>query len=256
MTQNRCLPALDPAFDLRNSLSMKLPTQRLCPFLCVLSVSLIAHAGSQFIRTIPGWGQVIDPDGDCTITPESGKVTITVPGTTHDLSSYHSIYKKRNAPRILREVDGDFTVEVKVSGAFDPGQAATLPETDPFNGAGLLLWANDENFLRLERNVWTTSHDSHSSYEPLFEYWKDDKDLTPDTTSTKPFFEGMSMYLRLTRQGDQIRAAVSKDGTHWTKTNSTTVQFPHSIKVGVDAINTSKQPFTVEFADFKFVSEK
>jgi hypothetical protein len=40
--------------------------------------------------------------------------------SNHDLSSYRNIYKKRNAPRILQEVDGDFTVQVKVSGAFVP----------------------------------------------------------------------------------------------------------------------------------------
>jgi len=256
MTHNRCLRTLDPASGLRNFLRMKLPTQRKWLCFSILLIGLALPTESQPARTISGWGQVIDPDGDCTITAGEGKIIVTVPGTTHDLSSYHSIYKKRNAPRILREVDGDFTVEVKVSGTFDPGQAATLPETDPFNGAGLLLWANDENFLRLERNVWTTPHDGHSSYEPLFEYWKEDKDLTPDAPSAKPFFEGQSTYLRLTRQGNQIRAAVSNDGTHWIETNCTTVQFPQSIKVGVDAINTSKQPFTVEFADFRLVSEK
>lgn len=223
------------------------------PFFSVLLVVITAHAGSLSNRTIAGWGRVVDPDGDCTVTDSNGTITVTVPGTTHDLSSYHSIYKKRNAPRILQEVEGDFTVEVKVTGRFDPGKDATLPETDPFNGAGLLLWADDENFLRLERNVWTTPHGGHSSYQPLFQYWKDDKDLTPNVPSAKPFFKGQSTYLRITRQGNQIRAAVSNDGVDWIETNSVTVQFPQKIEVGVDAISTSKQPFTVEFTGLKLI---
>lgn len=232
---------------------MKLPMPRLWLFLSVLFIGFVAHAGSNSIRTIPGWGRVIDPDGDCTVTDDDGTITVTVPGTTHDLCSYHSIYKKRNAPRILQEVAGDFTVEVKVTGAFDPGKNATLPETDPLNGAGLLLWANDENFLRLERNVWTTPHGGHSSYQPLFQYWRNDKDLTPNTPSSKPFSQGHSSYLRLTRQGNQVRAAVSNNGVDWTETHPITVQFPKTIKVGVDAINTSKQPFTVEFTKLKVI---
>jgi hypothetical protein len=42
----------------------------------------------------------------------------------------------------------------------------------------------------------------------------------------------------------------------WIKTGPVTVQFPQKINVGVDAINTSKEPFTVEFAEFKLVSGK
>jgi regulation of enolase protein 1 (concanavalin A-like superfamily) len=235
---------------------MKSPIPRLRPLLPVLLVALTAQAGYHSGHTIPGWGQVIEPDGDCIVTAGGGTLTVAVPGTTHDLSSYRSIYKKRNAPRVLREVDGDFTVQVKVSGTFEPGKAGTLPGAYPFNGAGLLLWANDENYLRLERNVWITSHGEHSSYLPLFEYWKDDRDLTQGTPSTKPFFKGQSAYLRLTRQGNQVRAAVSNDGVDWIKTGPVTVQFPQKINVGVDAINTSKEPFTVEFAEFKLVSGK
>ncbi len=235
---------------------MTSPTPCLWLLLPALLIGLTAQAGDNSGHTIPGWGQVIEPDGDCIVTAGDGTLTVAVPGTTHDLSSYRSIYKKRNAPRVLREVDGDFTVQVKVSGSFEPGKAGTLPGAYPFNGAGLLLWANDENYLRLERNVWITSHGERSSYLPLFEYWKDDKDLTQGTPSTKPFFKGRSAYLRLTRQGNQDRAAVSNNGVDWVATHPVTVQFPRTIKVGVAAINTSKQPFKVEFAELKLVSEK
>lgn len=235
---------------------MKLPKQRWYLLFPVFLIGLAAYAGTRSPRTIPDWGQVIDPDGDCTVSAKDQTLTITVPGTTHDLSSYHHIYKKRNAPRVLQEVDGNFTVQVKVSGVFDPGRASTLPETDPFNGAGLLLWANSENFLRFERNVWTTPNGGHSSYQPLFQYWKDDTDLTPNTPSTHSLFKGHSTYLRLTRQGNQIRAALSHDGVKWIETKPVTVHFPQRIKVGLDAINTSKKAFTVEFTKLKLVSKR
>jgi regulation of enolase protein 1 (concanavalin A-like superfamily) len=234
---------------------MKSPTQSLWLLFSILFVSLVAHAGGNSVRNLPGWGQVIDPDGDCIITCTNGNLTVTVPGTTHDLSSYHSIYKKRNAPRVLQEVDGDFTVQVKISGTFQPGKAGTLPEAYPFNGAGLLLWDNNENYLRLERNAWITSHSERFSYLPLFEYWKDDKDLMTNTPINKPFFKGRIAYLRLTRRGEQISAAFSNDGINWVQTNPVTAQFPQKIKVGVDTINTSKQLFTVEFSELKLVAK-
>jgi len=234
---------------------MKPPT-RLWLFLAAFSVALPAFAGTHSVRAIDGWGQVVEPDGDCTIAATGGVLTVTVPGTTHDLSSYHSIYKKRNAPRVMQEADGDFTVQVKVSGAFEPGKAGTIPGAHPFNGAGLLLWDNSENYVRLERNVWTMPKGEHESYLPLFEYWKDDKDLTLGTPSTKPFFTSPSTYLRITRVGNKVTAAVSNDGEEWTETRPITVQFPEKLKVGVDAINTSKRPFTVEFTEFKLVANK
>jgi regulation of enolase protein 1 (concanavalin A-like superfamily) len=222
----------------------------------MLVAALAVAAGSNSGRVIPDWGEVIEPDGDCLITNGEGNVTITVPGTTHDLSSYHSIYKKRNAPRILQDVDGDFTAQVKVSGTFEPGPAGTVPGAHPFNGAGLLLWDNNENYVRLERNVWTESEGEHASYLPLFEYWKNDKDLTLGAHSSTPLFTGPCTYLRITRRGNQLSAAFSNDGVEWTEANSIAVEFPQKIKVGVDAINTSKRPLTVEFSELKLTANK
>ncbi len=222
----------------------------------MLVAALAVAAGSNSGRVIPDWGEVIEPDGDCTITNGEGKVTIIVPGTPHDLSSYHGIYKKRNAPRILQDVEGDFTAQVKVSGTFEPGAAGTVPGAHPFNGAGLLLWDNSENYVRLERNVWTESKGEHASYLPLFEYWKNDQDLTLGAHSSTPVFTGPSTYLRVTRCGNQLSAAFSKDGVEWTGATSITVEFPQKIKVGVDAINTSKRPLAVEFSELKLTANK
>src|SRR6185369_8187758 len=85
-----------------------------------LAASLTGFAGGQenSPQRIRGWGDVVDPDGDCTIRFRQGKLSITVPGTPHDLSP---LYEKKNAPRVLREVTGDFSVRVKVSGDFEPG---------------------------------------------------------------------------------------------------------------------------------------
>src|SRR5947199_217787 len=99
----------------------------------------MGQSGEKKAREIEGWGAVVDPDGDCTIQAKSGKVTITVPGKTHDLNPLI----RTNSPRVLRQVDGDFTATVRVTGDFQPGEQSTTGVTYPFNGAGLLLWKDN-----------------------------------------------------------------------------------------------------------------
>ena len=90
---------------------------------------------------------------------------------------------------------------------------------------------------------------------PLFEYWKDDRNMNPHNGTFEPFFKGRSTYLRLTRHRNVFTIAVSHDGTVWLAEDSVTTDLPKTIKVGVSAINTSKKPFTVEFAEFKVTTK-
>jgi hypothetical protein len=98
-------------------------------------------------REIPGWGTAIDADGDCNFVVTEGKLRITAPGPVHGLSVE---LEKMNAPRVLREVRGNFVAELTVTGEFGPGEK-TLPQRTPYNGAGLLLMQDEGNYVRLER---------------------------------------------------------------------------------------------------------
>src|SRR5262245_57986525 len=70
-------------------------------------------------------GKVTDPDGDCKISFSDGKLNIMVPGTAHDLSA--ELQSKRNAPRVMRDIKGDFIAEVRVDGSFNPAVESTVP---------------------------------------------------------------------------------------------------------------------------------
>lgn len=215
---------------------------------CLLSGVVAAQT-----NTIKGWGEIVDPDRDCTIREAAGKVTITVPGTPHDLSQF---YPKKNAPRVLQEVDGDFVVRVKVSGDFDPGNVAAEAGKAPFNSAGLIVWNNEQNLVRLERNIWLTPQGQAMCYPPLFEYWKNGKTANmPPQGTLQPFFQGRSTYLGLQRQGNQLLPAVSHDGRQWIKGNAITVDMPAKVKVGVIAVNTSRKPLTVDFEELKLTAK-
>src|SRR5215510_9119964 len=76
-------------------------------------------------KRIPGWGTIVDPESDCVIKGDKDKLTITVPATHHTLNPERAM----NAPRVLQEVDGNFTATVKVTCELDPGKNSTRNKT-------------------------------------------------------------------------------------------------------------------------------
>src|SRR5438309_1058286 len=93
---------------------------RMVAVAALVCIGTLAAGGEKKPKEIKGWGKVTDPDGDCTFKEDKGKLTITVP------AGFHGLHPKRamNAPRVLREVEGDFTATVKVTCALKPGKAA------------------------------------------------------------------------------------------------------------------------------------
>ncbi len=90
-------------------------------------------------------GTVEDPDGDCTFRADLGRLSIVIPGTPHALSAEIG---KMNGPRVLREIDGDFRVQVKVAGALPADPRCEMPGRWAFYGAGLLVLQDEKNYVR------------------------------------------------------------------------------------------------------------
>ena len=78
-------------------------------------------AEPDLINTIAGSWTVTDPDKDCEVRLSGDKLSITVPATNHDLSPARGL----NAPRVLKKVNGDFIVQVKLTADFKPGATST-----------------------------------------------------------------------------------------------------------------------------------
>jgi len=96
----------------------------------VLLGCALAGAVDEAPKTV--WGAFEDPDKDCAFKEEKGSLSISVPGKDHDLGIERA---KMNAPRAMQPVEGDFTVQVKVTGKFDPRQMINL-ERLAYHGAG------------------------------------------------------------------------------------------------------------------------
>ena len=202
-------------------------------------------------QIIDGWGTVTDRTVDCIVKKQGAKLSVTVPGGIYDLNA--SVGGMR-APRILKEVEGDFSVEVKVTGDFNPGETAAGVQVRPFNGAGLLVWQDAGNYVRLERNVyWVGEQRVYVCYPPLLEYFQEGEgqDTNPNPTLYDRFFTERSTWLKFARWQDKLTASYSHDGKEWTVVKTFPVELSKKLRVGVAVINSSAKPFAVEFENLK-----
>src|ERR1700722_8871342 len=118
--------------------------------LCVALNSSFAEP--QNAQTIKGWGTFVDPDRDCKIAEDKGKLTITIPNVLHDLT-YQPDFAKQNGPRVLQDVDGDFSINVCVKSFPRPDMNTSSNGNFSFVGSGLLIWLDAKNFIRFERSA-------------------------------------------------------------------------------------------------------
>jgi len=194
------------------------------------------------------WRDPIDPDGDCQfdLNRREDRIRIVVPGTPHILSAELG---RMNAPRILRDVIGDFDASVRVAGAFQPTGSRTVKEYAPYHGAGILLWQDGDNYVRLE-----IAKDLHlGKVRPYVNFELRRDGALVDSKGLK-IGDGAS-HLRLRRRGDEIFAAFSRDGVIWTSFAPLSAKLKQRLSVGVSAINTATKPLTALLEGFD-VSER
>jgi regulation of enolase protein 1 (concanavalin A-like superfamily) len=207
--------------------------------------SIFCQADDNGPHTLPGWGTTIDPDGDCQFLQKDSTLQILVPATIHDLNPWRG----QNAPRVVARVAGDFAVQVKVTGEFLPGMTSA-GKGAPFNGAGILIWENDRNYVRIERDAYWASG-MLMCYPPLMEYWhKGRYSGANEEPASAEYFQGNSTWLKAERRGKMMTVSISHDGLDWKLVKNFPVELADENLVGVAALNTSDLPFTVEFSDF------
>jgi regulation of enolase protein 1 (concanavalin A-like superfamily) len=208
---------------------------------CLLSAG--TRADEKPGTKIAGWGEVIDPDRDCKIERDKNRFTITIPGKAHD---YAAELGRWNAPRIMGSVRGDFIAEVKISGTFRPSDVSTIAQRRPYNGAGLLLISDKDNYISLHKGA-VYLNDGVRHYLN-FELRKD-AELTISRYEVD--LEDQETYLRLERRGGKFTAMASHDGVRWKAYDEPIeVAFPLELQLGVEARSSSDQSFRCTLEDF------
>jgi len=216
---------------------------------------------TKFKKSLGRLGPLNDPDKDCTLARDDKSLKITIPGKLHTLSPQILNKKKqatKNAPMVLAPVQGDFIAHVRVVGPMrpgtdsvpHPGTGKALPIT--FNGAGLVLWQDKDNYIRLERTCGTAGGPT-LVYRLLVEVCKDGKE------SGRPYYIDMDegpMSVAMFRKDGQIRCLFGNDGKQWAVLQEIAADFPDKIQIGLLGVNISKKSFTAQFEDFVLVDGK
>ena len=172
---------------------------------------------------------------------EGKTLTLEVPGTYHDLNPDSG---KLDAPRVMREVEGDFVVTVKVAGDYKPTGKSTNAKGVPYNGAGFILWHDADNFIRLERGILLRNN-KNSSYIAFEEREGGYRGAVHNDP-----YPGGPCYLRLERKGSRILGAMSTDGSSWKALRPIDTIWRGKLRLGLSAINSNSEPLSVKFEEY------
>lgn len=227
-------------------------------FACVLAGVLAAYTvlsapAPEPFRT--GWDQPVDPDHDCKFVHKGSTLSLELPGTDHELAPKRGRF---NAPRLLRDIEGDFVMQVRVSGSFCPSVKSSVEGVDSSVAAGLVLIPADKNCIRLEYGAYRKKGErcTGANYR-----MRGDRIFNVEKWGWMPWEEKIRdakeehMYLRLERRGEFIYHFISPDGEKWIDDFNVGPfeNLPRKIKAGLAAHSTSTEPFKATFDQFKLI---
>lgn len=184
----------------------------------------------------------VDPDGDCKITPSRDGGTIAVPAKVHDLSATSTLF---NAPRLVREVSGDFVIEARVNQIEAERQASR--DGVAFRGSGLVFWQDKDHFIRLERAA------IYRDLQPSsFLFYAKTEDGKEDSKGGKDI-GFVPIMLKMERKGGRLLAALSEtNGKTWQDLPPMDISgWKPGGQVGIHAINTTAKPLVAQFEAVK-----
>jgi regulation of enolase protein 1 (concanavalin A-like superfamily) len=161
---------------------------------------------------------------------KSGVLHIDIP-TGKDLFG-----ESRTAPQLLKAVTGDFEIETKVK--FDPN--------DYYQGAGILVFRNDNNYIRLERGFGGVGGGENGV---RFDK-REDEVYEPIATQEKFPTSAKIVELRMRRVGREFTAFWRVPGEEWKEVGKYSSSYPEIVQVGLIACNTA-QEIPVEFSYIK-----
>jgi regulation of enolase protein 1 (concanavalin A-like superfamily) len=189
---------------------------------------------------LPPWGEAIDPKKDSEVKGDKTRVEMKLLGRRKGPAS------SLDTPRVMREVEGDFVISVKVVGDFRPGGRSTNPGTVPFDGAGILVWSDRDNYIRLERAAINRRGKIYTYVN--FEVFEGGT----RAGNHNERMQGGDCWVRMERKGSRIHGSISFDGKTWKDLKPMQTVWPAKLKVGVAATSSSSLPFKVVFEEYQF----
>ena len=175
----------------------------------------------------------IDPDNKYNPTKydlKTGVLRIDLP-TGKDMFG-----ETRTSPQLLKAVSGDFELETKVN--FDPKES--------YQGAGILVFRNDSNYLRLERGFGGVGGGNNGV---RFDK-REDEIYEPVATQEQFPTDAKTVELKMRRVGNEFTAFWRLPDGVWKEVGKYNSSYPETVQVGLIACNTA-QELPLEFAYIK-----
>jgi hypothetical protein len=152
------------------------------------------------------------------------------------------------APRVWQELDGDFTVTVRVG---FPASKANGPTVSFGSVAGLVIWADISDHYGLVRYRGPSARSGEFvklSYVQPGSVCAGGSSLDMEADA--------SLFLRLTREDQSVTSSYSTDGKKWDAFTPDRVDWKTPVKVGVYIKNLSDTPFEATFDQYSLTLPK
>jgi regulation of enolase protein 1 (concanavalin A-like superfamily) len=195
------------------------------------------------------YGSPHDPDKGTEFQPAGDALRICVLEAPRLLSARTRVF---NAPRLWRDVEGDFTVTVRVSftirSKVPPVGNARLDARHA--GGGLVVWSDPSNFLTATRNEQPFDGKPASHFHCEIR--------VPERSRSALNYSAVDRagFLRVQRTGKLLEASFSADAKEWTSLDSAEAEWGDTVKVGVIAENAFQARFEVVFDKYVLVRSK
>lgn len=179
-----------------------------------------------------GW-QWIDPEETEKPTPKdvkNGVLRVRIPNGK-DLYG-----DNRTAPRYLKPISGDFQIETRVK---------FLPKEN-YQGAGLLIFKDDNNYIRLERAYGGVGGGGEGIRLDVRKNGEQAPIVTPNDLPT----EAEEVELKIVRVGTLLTAYWRIDEeSEWREVGEVATDYPDSVLAGLVACNTAREVV----AEFEYI---
>jgi S1-C subfamily serine protease len=201
-------------------------------------------------KTEARWSCDVNVEDGCTIHHEGGETTIDVPGGSPFINAPQSLLHTFNAPASVVQVKGNFFASVVVDCDLDPG-AETISGTGgkklpfTFQGAGLLIWQDENNFVRIERCKGSQGGVG-LIHRALVEVYSKGREVGVHYSQSIP---DVPTVLAVRRKGASIQVLYSRAPNELVVFQELAVDFRDEVLVGVAASNLSKRPLKARFRE-------
>jgi hypothetical protein len=208
----------------------------------VLAAPIPKESESDKLRRL--FGTPEDPDKVCKFSLDGNQLRLTAAKGLRGLNPARGL---TNAPRALKTVRGDFEATVRiVRDTIAEGTKKADEVYTPSGGGGLLLWVDADSHLRLSRSQWVAEAGGQAKTTYNLRGARSKEEFAGWVTNVA---EGDTepVTFRMTRTGNKIASAYSRDGKKWATFDTLEMDLPDEVKIGVYVAHNFDKPLEVVF---------